>query len=155
MIYTVMNELNNHFVRIPDSGPFEIVADGITGNFTETFLAGMYVVIHNSYLNDGVYKITSVESNKITVDTTLNPENKEDFIILWPSTPPTDFINLVTEIENYNEKIGVSSYSIDDYSETFEGNGTWQSAFKSKLNAYRRVYNDIRIDKKYRWQDRW
>jgi len=142
MIYEVMNSINNHFVDGADYGTFQIVSDGITGSFSETYIAGMYVMIENSKINDGIYLITDVTSGKITVDTVLNAESTSDPILIFPCTPPKSFIDLATEISGYTEKVGISSEKLGDYSVSFNGEGSWENAYSSKLNTYRKIYDD-------------
>jgi hypothetical protein len=57
--------------------------------------------------------------------------------------PPRDFIDLVAEIDAYTSKDGVSSEKIDDYSVTFEKEGGWKTAFKARINTYRRFNPDL------------
>ncbi len=147
MISKIMNHLKNHFVdnSYAELDHFGIVSDGIVGSFSETYIVGMYLIIRKSYLNDGIYEITGVTSNKLTLDATLNAENTGDTIYIIGSTPPKDFLDLVTDISNFTEKgIGVKSESIDDYSVSYDDDGSWQSVFANKLNDYRRVYDDLR-----------
>ena len=152
MIKQVMDSINNHFVNDWEHNSYEIVSDGISGTFSCTYLVGMYILIEHSYLNDGVYEITGVTSSKITVDATLKAENTNDSMTLYALTPPADFISIVTDISNFDEKgLGVNSESIDDYSVTYEDDGSWQSVYKNKLNQYRRVYTDLVTNNYYKY----
>ena len=152
MIKQVMDSINNHFVNDWEHNSYEIVSDGIIGTFSCTYLVGMYILIEHSYLNDGVYEITGVTSSKITVDATLKAENTNDSMTLYALTPSADFISIVTEITNFDEKgLGVNSESIDDYSVTYEDDGSWQSVYKNKLNQYRRVYTDLVTNNYYKY----
>lgn len=142
----IMDSLNNHFLKSYERKICEIVADGIVGAFSETYIAGMYIIIEKSYLNDGIYKVASVTSNKITVEETLVAENTGKYITIFGSTPPKAFVDLSAEINNYSESVGASSESIDDYSVSFaDGDGSWESAYSTKLNKYRSLYDD-RLD---------
>ena len=143
MIYEVMNSINNHFVDGVDYGTFEIVSDGIAGSFSETYIAGMYVMIENSKINDGIYLITEVTSGKITVDTVLNAESTSDPILIFPCTPPKSFIDLTTKISGYTEKPGVSSEKLADHSISFKDGGSWVSTYSKKIGQYRKVFNEI------------
>ena len=152
MIKQVMDSINNHFVNDWEHNSYEIVSDGVTGTFSCTYLVGMYILIEHSYLNNGVYEITGVTSSKITVDATLKAENTNDSMTLYALTPPADFISIVSEITNFDEKgLGVNSESIDDYSVTYEDDGSWQSVYKNKLNQYRRVYTDLVTNNYYKY----
>lgn len=153
----VMDYINNHFIRSGEVQAFEITASSIKGAFREVYLPGMRLIIRGSYLNDGLHTITAVTDTEITVSEVLTPENTGKLMSVYASTPPADFIDLCTEIENHTETgIGTTSESIDDYSVSYAGDGSWQSVYKSKLNQYRRVYSDLdtSIKSNYRWQDR-
>ena len=146
MIEQVMDSINNHFVRDFDVDDFEIVSDGIVGSFSSTYLIGMYVLIKHSLLNDGVYEITGVTDDKITVDATLKAENTGESIVVYALTPKKSFLDLVTEIETFvanDESVGVASESLGDYSVSYGKEGSWQSVFRKKLNTYRKVYSDL------------
>ena len=142
MISKIMNSINNHFIRESEYLELTLENSVITGTLSNTYLVGMYIVISGSYLNDGVYKITEVGTNSLTVDATLLSEVSR--MKIYSSTPPKDFISLCTEIEAYKEKgVGVKSESIDDYSVAYVGDGSWGKVYSSKLNSYRRVYSDL------------
>lgn len=146
MINAVMTHIKNHFARSIESQAFEIVSDGIVGSFSEKYIAGQYVWIKCSFVNDGVYKITGVTTTKLTLDATLTEENTGKLIYLFGLAPPVDFLTVVTEIENFTSKDGVVSESIDDYSVSFGGagggDGSWTSVFNNKLSQWRRMYDD-------------
>ena len=153
----VMDSVNNHFIRSTETGIYEFTANSIKGNFNQTYLVGMYIIVKDSYLNDGIYQIARVSSDEIIVDIALTLESTKDTVTIYTSTPPRHFIEVVNEIDNFDEsKIGVASESIDDYSVSFSKDQSWKEVFKDKLNQYRKVYTDIPItNKKLRWQDRW
>jgi hypothetical protein len=131
-----------------------IVSDGIEGDFKEKYVVGQYVLIKNSIVNDGVFKITGFTTSKITLDGTFSPE-EDDLIMVIGLAIPRDVIRLETEIRAYKGKEGLSSESIDDYSVGFKDGSGWQNAFKSELNQYRLMYEDLSVFLgKYRWQDR-
>jgi len=143
-MYSIMKQINNFFVRSSENGNYEIVADGIIGTFSNTYIAGSYLIIKNSFLNDDIYKILSVTSTKLVLDAILEPENTKENILLVLSSPPKDFIALATEIVGYNEKgVGVSSEGLDDYSVSYNTDGSWENIYKTKLIRYRRVYSDL------------
>jgi len=153
----VMDSINNHFIRATETGIYEFTTNSIKGNFNQTYLVGMYIIVKNSYLNDGIYQIESISSDEIIVDVALTIESTKDTLTMYASTPPKHFIEIANEIDNFDEsKIGVASESIDDYSVNFSKDQSWQEVFKDKLNQYRKVYTDISItNEKLRWQDRW
>ena len=145
MIAKIMAHLNNHFARSVESSTYEFVTDGIVGTFSETYITGMYIWVKGSYLNDGVFKLTGVTANKLTVAAdTFMPENTDDILCIFACTPPRDFLEIVTEVEGAKSNDGVASESIDDYSVSFTGDGGWQSTFRRKLDPYRQMYDDDR-----------
>lgn len=147
-IDAVMTEINNHFAISAESGTFEIVTDGIVGTFTDTYLVGQYVWLQGTFLNDGVYKISEITTSKITfVDTDLLAENTGDTIYLFGLSPGKTFLTLVSDISSYDSTLtkGVKSESQGNRSVTYgtqDGDGSWQSVYKSQLNAYRRMFDD-------------
>lgn len=154
---TVMDSINNHFVKSTEKKQVEFTADSIKFDFTETYLVGMYVIVTDSYLNDGIYKIASVSDGVIEVEEPLSVEKTDKDVTIYASAPPQAFVGLVSEIKAFgHDKLGVASESIDDYSVSYTGDGSWQSVFKSRLNQYRKVYPDIPTTiTNSRWQDRW
>lgn len=151
MLYEVMNYCKNFFVYSGETDDYEIEADGIKGNLAETYLVGMYVCIDNSFLNDGVYKITGVTSDKLTLDATLQAENTGDTICLYGLKVPSVFITLVDEIESYDSTVqrgvksesqGQRSVTYGSGSETGSGDNTWQSVYANTLLPYMRIVSD-------------
>lgn len=151
MLNVVMTHIKNHFARSWEIGQYEIVTDGIVGSFYKKYIVGQYVWLKYSFVNDGVYKITGVTSNKLTLDATLTAENTGELIALFGLAVPHDFLTVVTEIENFKSKDGVTSESIDDYSVSYGGDGgSWTSVFSGKLSQWRRMYDDDnRVYKEY------
>lgn len=146
MISRVMNFCNNHFPRTCErSNSFAIAPDGITGNFTKTYIVGQYIWIKETIANDGVYKIKDVSTTKLTLDAVLATENTGDFITLYGLAVPRNFLDIVNDINDWASenagKEGIQSEKIDDYSVTYSGSGgIWESAFVSRLRPYRQVY---------------
>lgn len=145
MILDVMDKINNHFLKSVEVKSFEIVADGIIGDFSETYFPDMYVLIKNSYRNNGLYKITTVEDTKLTVEETLKPEVSDDNIFLYACSPPDNFLSIVSDIESYNATTngGVKSKTTQDLQVVYNGDDSWYNVFKSQLKQYRKVYSDL------------
>ena len=141
-----MSYCNNHF---PDTLEFAnaIVADGVTGLFGEDYIAGQYVYIHNTKVNDGVYKVVSATSSKITLDATLTPEATDRTMYIFGCAIPTDFLAVVAEIEAWESsnggKDGIASETVSRYSVSFSDSGGWTKAFAPKLKVYRCIYDPI------------
>ena len=109
-----------------------------------------YIRIIGSRLNDGVHKVS---------DLVKNPLQDEAFHgAIWVMSPPADFITLVAEISAWQAANGgADSNAMSPYqSESFggysyskasggnsEGGGssvpTWQGAYASRLNRWRRI----------------
>lgn len=140
MVESVLRYLNRYFPRSAET-LIAVVADGVTGNFTQNYVVGQYILIKDTILNDGVYKITTVASNKLTLDATLMPETTS--AIVYGLAIPRAVLDLATEISAYTGVEGVSSEKIDDYSIAYTGGSGWQSAYKSRLASWRSVYLDL------------
>ena len=107
-----------------------------------------YIRIIGSKKNNGVHKVSEMQ---------LKDEIFHGAI--WIMSPPDDFLNLVSEIEQWeakyggatgvvsspyqSESLGAYSYSMrtGGYSSNSSGSSspTWQNVFKPRLNIYRRL----------------
>lgn len=142
MLNELCKELNNWFVQ-------KIYFDDYTienGTLIVPELkAGQYFRIVGSVFNDGVYEYPATELE----DETFNGA-------VWAMAVPKDVIALSSEIDDWKAKYaGVNSASMSPFqSESFggysytkasgsdgtaAGASTWQNAFKSRLNQYRKV----------------
>jgi len=146
MLNQIMTQINNHFSRSLESQAYEIVTDGIVGTFSETYIKGQYIWIKGSFINDGVYKIDSVTTSKITVEENLQAENTGEYMLLFGLAVPADFLTVATDIGNYTSSDGIKSESIGDYSVSYggssDGDGSWVSAFGKQLSKWNRMYDD-------------
>lgn len=143
MIGQVLQYLNNYFEDTVESFD-EVVVDGVLGSFSEYYVAGMYIHLRNSRLNDGVYKIVSATTTKITVEETLIAEKDPNALYtVFGLSIPRDLITIIAEIEAFTPSDGAVSESIDDYSISYNGDGSWQSVYKNKLARYKKVYNTL------------
>lgn len=134
MLYRVCKEIKNFFVHEKHSGTFSIVDGNLDADFLKD---GQYFMISGSVLNDGIYQHPA---------TLIDEEFKGDVFSL---AIPKSFLDLVAEIEAYeNSDAGkVSPYTSESfggysYSKASGRNGngiTWQGAFASKLNAWRKL----------------
>lgn len=123
-------------------GPFKIVDGGIT---LDGFEEGDYFLIRGSRRNDGVYQYPTTGLKGDTLDG-----------VVWEMRPPRLFLNLVSEISDWNGKYGEAvngpyqSESFGGYSYTLKsGNtanggtdnnaGNWQGVFKAQLNQWRKL----------------
>lgn len=138
MLYEVMKRVNNYFVKTKVEGKFTISDGKLDSSFISE---NQYFMIDGSVFNDGVYQKGSEE----LTDETFVGEVSALAI-------PKAFLDLVKEIENWNEKyadtaqspfqsesFGGYTYSKkSDSAENGDGN-SWQTAFKSKLSIWRKL----------------
>lgn len=136
-----MTEIKNHFAISSECVPVSFEEDGISGDFYKTYVVGQYVWIKNSVVNDGVYQITKIEGSKITLDGAFTLINTN--ISLFALAVPREFIELVNKISTYSnsETVGLASEGLGDYSVSYKDGSDWQSAFRNKLKAYRRMFD--------------
>ena len=151
MITEICQELKNWFDRdqpkIYDT--FEISGGQIvTESFTDAVQTNQYFRIIGSTFNDGVHKYTD--------ELVLDDETFEGAI--WLMAIPKSFLALADKIAEWESKYGgVDSASMSPFnSESFGGysytkssggssssgggsNSTWQGAFASDLNRWRKV----------------
>lgn len=125
-----------------------LISDGKIRNadFLAVIKENQYFRIVGSVFNDGVYQYTS--------ELELTDEVFDGAI--WLMAVPHDFLALVAEITDWQAKNGgVDSQAMSPYtSESFGGYsyskasgsssesgnaGTWQAAYATRLNAYRRI----------------
>lgn len=146
MLNELCQELKNWFDRGQPRlhGSFEI-SDGkiVDSDFTNIIQNNQYFRIIGSVFNDGVYKYTD--------DLVLEDELFVGSI--WLMAVPKAVVELSAEIDTWLEKYGESanspfaSESFGGYSYTKAGsnanngsnNPSWQSAFASKLNLWRKI----------------
>jgi hypothetical protein len=152
MIKSVLDYMKNHFLRSCENIELVFAADKtITGTFAETYLAGQYIQVVDSILNDAVYKIASVTGDpitQITVEETLIAETATPFF--FGLGVPANVISLIADITTWQTEFettqGLTSEKIDDYSANFGvgvQTGGWQSAFRGQLATYAKAFCDI------------
>lgn len=138
MLDELLHHLRNWFV-LPDGihpGQYEIRGGGIALPFLKD---GQYFRICGSILNDGVYQYPTSVLMDETFDGTV-----------WALAIPRDVIELDAEIEQWQEKYGetaLSPYQSESfggysYQRVFTESGkavTWQIAFRSRLNRWRKM----------------
>jgi hypothetical protein len=131
--------LNNYFWRQKINVKLTIE----DGTFTlPTLKEGQYFRILGSTFNDGVHKYPATD---------LTDETFEGQI--WSMAVPQTVIDLTADIKKWQDKYGAgdseamspySSESFGNYSyskNTAGNNGSWQGAFASRLNPWRRLRN--------------
>ena len=139
MLEQVLMHLKNWFL-VPGGiheGTYTIEDGGITLPFLEN---GQYFRICGSVFNDGLHQYPASDLKEETFDGTV-----------WALAVPQAVIDLSTEIESWQTKNGdasVSPYQSESfggyqYSKATDsasgGAVTWQSAFRSRMNAWRKL----------------
>lgn len=153
MLNEVIKEINNYFLEYSNgvlSNSYTVdstfTATGtIEGDFTDTFIAGEYILIQGTRLNDGIYLISAIDDTSITIDADLDivlSTEAEVETTLTKLYIPKSLIALIAEIKTFNSSTtaGISSESQGSRSISYEnGSSTWTSAFSGRLSAYKKL----------------
>ena len=144
MLNELCQELRNYFDKAQPKFFGEIVIeDGKITNaeFLEAIKSNQYFRIVGSIFNDGVYCFNEE----------LELEDETFDGAIWLMAIPKDFLALAQEIENWQTEYGKAlnspyqseSFGGYSYSKASGKNGggavTWQDAFATRLNLYRRI----------------
>lgn len=136
MLEQLLNHLRNWFVV--DGGVHEGTFEIEGGRLELPFLVpGQYYRICGSIFNDGVYQYPNGELTSETFEGTV-----------WAMAVPQAVVDISKEIEAWQEKHGnpgpYQSESFGGYTYTRATNPsgqeiTWQDAFRSRLNQWRKI----------------
>lgn len=144
MIGEVMQHINNFFIRTSEdtSAVFTASNKKIAMEYSNDLIAGQYIKIEGSVLNDGVYKVASILNDGITVVESILDETAD--ITISGLAPSKDFISLVTKIQT---DVNAGKYS--DVSEIKRGDTTikygdgssasWEDDYKKSLAPYTKL----------------
>ena len=139
MLEQVLMHLNNWFL-VPcgiHEGTYTIEDGGIALPFLAN---GQYFRICGSVFNDGLHQYPAGDLKTETFDGTV-----------WALAVPQAVIDLASEIEAWDKKNGEAAsgiyqsesfggYSYTKATDSVSGGAvTWQSAFRSRLNAWRKL----------------
>lgn len=157
MLNAVLRELNNYFIRYVNGVlqfNFSIditftASDTLTGDFTDTFISGEYILIQGSRVNDGVYKINTISATELKIDAAVDILIENESEVTCSVTKlyiPEDLIQLIDKIDMYNTNVttGISSESQGSRSVSYgtSGGGSssgWKDAFNSQLSTYKKL----------------
>ena len=153
MLNAVLKELNNYFKKYTLGVANYTFSKDVTftsndtltaTSFADTFIVGEYILIEDSRVNDGVYKISAIDGTTITIDTTIDftiTTEAEVTVSLTKLYIPSDVIELIDEIKtcNTNNEDGITSESQGSRSVSFDGGFSWKKAFSQRLSTYRKV----------------
>lgn len=133
MLDQICGHIHNYFTPGEDVRRGRYAIEG--GRLELPFVGeGQYFRIVGSVLNDGVYLYPT---------TTLKDETFTGEI--WPMRVPADVLGLAAEIEAWQNRCGAAasgpfqSESFGGYSYTKAGAAGWQSAFRNRLDQYRKL----------------
>lgn len=136
MLSTLCAEMRNYFKRSSIHGKFTISGGEISGDaLPASYLKpGQYYRILNSTFNDGVWKYGEDALKDETFDGSI-----------WALAIPAEVIALSEEIDAWVGKYGntsgpYTSETLGEYSYTkSEKAQTWQGAFATRINAWRKI----------------
>ena len=148
MLEQVMRHVRNYFVKEYRSGRFSIT-DGVLSP-SDFLLEGQRFFVTGSFLNDGVYTYHSNGIKNDDDNALVNLQDESFNGIVYALAVPPTFIALTMQIGEWVGKFNevtsspYQSESFNGYSYTKsvaqDGGGlTWQSAFHSQLNQWRKV----------------
>ena len=134
-MYSTLLAINNFFERTSEYGSYAISENAITATRGE-YKVGQYVRIMNSLLNDGVYKITAVESVSIELSGTLVDEEFDGYIV--GLAIPASVVAIAAKVEAFTNR-GISSESIPNYSISFNAKSGVE-AYATDLAPYKKLF---------------
>lgn len=148
-IEVLMQECNNYFYKTYEHDTFAINNGVISTN--GIYLPNQYIKIEGSILNDGVYKVESMNGNHINI-ATLQDEIFEGCI--FGLSVPKGFIELSEKVNEFlqNPKAvptNISSESFNNYSwskgkKSNGANITWNDVFTDDIRSFRQLYDNKR-----------
>lgn len=145
MLYEICEHLNNFFDKrdgeyINRSDGTFVISNGVISPLSSSMIAGQYIRIVGSLLNDGIYLLPS----NLTIASLVN----ETFTgAVFGLAIPKDLVTLDSEITAYvaaNPASGYVSESFGGWSGTKAtgSNGaplSWKSVFAARLNRWRKL----------------
>lgn len=142
MLETVCRHLNNYFDKERIFDTFTVVTDSISAassDLSKRIAKKQFYRIVGSSFNDGIYIYPTKG--------TLIPETFEGAV--WLLAFPEEFLRLVEEIAQWQEKYGKAAASpftteavtgVYSYTKSGSSEGSsWQSAFRERLDVWRKI----------------
>ena len=138
MLTEICIHLHNFFVRNEEDKHYQKAIEIKNGVLTPSFdiKQNQYYRIIGSTFNDGVHRLG--DATDVLVDEVFDGS-------VWLMSVPKAFLDLVAEIEEYQAKYGqVTPYTSESfggysYSKTDSAATSWQHAFGTRLNAWRKI----------------
>ena len=138
MLTEICTHLHNFFVRSEEDKHYQKAITIKNGVLTPSFdiKKNQYYRIIGSTFNDGVHLFG--DATDVLTDETFDGS-------VWLMAVPKSFLDLVSEIEEYQAKYGkVTPYTSESfggysYSKSESTAASWQHAFSTRLNAWRKI----------------
>lgn len=138
MLTEICMHLKNFFVRNDEDKHYQKNIQIKNGVLTPSFdiKPNQYYRIVGSVFNDGVHQFG--DTNDVLTDEVFDGS-------VWLMSVPKSFLDLVSEIEEYQAKYGQAtpyaseSFGGYSYSKSDGAATSWQHAFSTRLNAWRKI----------------
>lgn len=132
MLEEILQNINNWFVVDIHDGHFKVENNQLSLPFLRN---GQYFRVFGSVFSDGLHQYPCAM------------ENEEFDGVIWALAVPEVIINLSEEIKAWQAKNAESPFQSESfggysYTKASDGNGgsaNWQSAFRGRLNAWRKL----------------
>ena len=142
-MYELLNYLNNFFVKTFEISTLTFAGvDKTISGLAGTYLPGQYIMIEDTVLNDGVYKVATVNAGIVTVLEDVQDESNQAHV--WGLKIPAEVVTLEAEISAFRETAsdGLASESQGSRSVSYKNGSSWSDVYKARLIPYRRLYSD-------------
>lgn len=138
MLTEICTHLHNFFVHSEEDKYYQKNIQIKNGVLTPSFdiKPNQYYRIMGSVFNDGVHQFG--DTNDVLTDEVFDGS-------IWLMSVPKSFLDLVSEIEEYQAKYGQAtpyaseSFGGYSYSKSDGAATSWQHAFSTRLNAWRKI----------------
>jgi len=145
----VLNYLNNYFIESYTSNIYvdftaetkEIALATEGKTFADVGIeleTDQYIKIEGSKLNDGIYKVDTVDTDCIVVEEALIDE-KAGSIDIYGLAIPRKLLAIITEMQSWSGTANVKSESLGPHSITYDRPVTVFNQFESRIKHWRKV----------------
>lgn len=139
----ILKYINNYYAKTKELGIITIKDNKI--ELKGTYIPNQYILVRGSILNDGLYKINTLEDKMIAVTGAINEVFEG---VIYALAIPKEIIEMQTELKELESKYEPSVYqseSFGNYSYSLATNkqGETMSPFDylvPRLIAYRKIY---------------
>ena len=151
----VLGYLNNYFVytyapnvyvdiaSVEDASTITLADDDI--DFDDIALdikADQYIRIVGTRLNDGVYKVSGITDNVVTVEATLIDEESDedlDHVTIYELAIPRKLVDIITEMIAWSGTSNIISEKLGPHSVTYDKPVTVFNSFESRLKRWKKI----------------